>query len=102
MYAIQTTSKKGETMKKILIIIMVIVAAVVITVRINQFVNPPAVSCKADSVVAVYGDTYWNLEQYANCTGGIDKRDRVDAIIQFNGGSPMLHHGQTVYFPQGK
>jgi len=99
MYAIQTTNKKGETMKKILIVIMVVVSAVFIAVRINQLVNPPAVSCEADSVVAVYGDTYWNLEQYANCTGGIDKRDRVDAVIQFNGGSTMIRHGQMIYFP---
>jgi len=102
MYATLTTTKKGETMKKILIVIMVVVSTAVVAVRINQLINPPAVSCEADNVVAVYGDTYWSLEHDAQCTGGLDKQDRVDAIIQLNGGSTMIQHGQMIYFPQDK
>ncbi len=101
MHAISTTSKKGETMKKILIIIMVIVSTAVVAVRINQFINPPAVNCEPVETVAVYGDTYWNLEHDAKCTGGLDKQDRVNAIIELNGGSSMIRHGQVIYFPQG-
>ena len=102
MHAIPTTNKKGAAMKKILIILMVIVAVAVIAIRFNELVNPPAVACEATSTVAQYGDTYWNLEQEANCTGGLDKQDRVDAIIELNGGSATVQLGQMIYFPQGK
>ncbi len=102
MHAIQTNNKKGATMKKAAIAIMVVVIAAVFAVRVNQLINPPAVSCEAESLVAHYGDTYWSLEQEANCTGGYDKQHRVEQIIKLNGGSAMIQHGQKVYFPQGK
>lgn len=102
MYAIQTTNKKGATMKKMLIILMVIVAVAVVAIRVNELVNPPAVACEATSTVAHQGDTHWDLEQEANCTGGYDKRDRVDAIIELNGGSETIMPGQLIIFPQGK
>ena len=102
MYAISTTNKKGATVKKVFIFIMVVAFAVLVAVRVNQLVNPPAVACEAVSTVAHQGDTYWNLEQEANCTGGYDKRDRVDAIIELNGGSETIMPGQLILFPQGK
>lgn len=102
MYAISTINKRGETVKKVFIFIMVVAFAVLVAVRVNQFVNPSAVSCEAVSTVAHYGDTYWTLEQEAICTGGYDKRDRVDAIIEFNGGSATIQNGQMIYFPQDK
>lgn len=102
MYAISTINKKGATMKKMLIIIMVVAAVVITAIRINELVNPSAVSCEAVSTVAHYGDTYWTLEQEAVCTGGYDKQDRVDAIIEFNGGSATIQNGQMIYFPQDK
>jgi hypothetical protein len=102
MHAIQTNNKKGATMKKVAIAIMVVAVAAVFAVRVNQLINPPAVSCVTDSVVAHSGDTYWTLVEEANCTGGYDKQDRVDAVIKLNGGSAMVQHGQMVYFPQGK
>lgn len=89
-------------MKKAAIAIMVVAIAAVLAVRVNQLINPPAVSCEAVSLVAVYGDTYWTLSSDAGCVGGYDKQDRVGQIIEFNGGSAMLQHGQMVYFPQGK
>lgn len=99
MYATYNYNKKGATMKKAAIAIMVVFTLAVIAIRIDQLINPPAVSCEAASLVANYGDTYWNLEREANCTGGYDKQDRVGQVIDFNGGSSDLRHGQLVVFP---
>ncbi len=102
MHAIQTHNKKGVTMKKAAIAIMAVAVAAVFAVRINQLINPPAVSCEAESLVAHYGDTYWTLVNEANCTGGYDKQDRVEQVIKANGGSATVQNGQKIYFPQGK
>ena len=99
MYAMLITDKQERMMKVIVAVIVTIVYVAVIATRFNQLINPPAVNCEADSVVVVYGDTYWNLEDNANCTGGHSKEDRVDQIIQLNGGSSILQHGQVIYFP---
>jgi hypothetical protein len=39
------------------------------------------------------------LSSDANCVGGYDKQDRVGQIIDLNGGSANLNHGQLVIFP---
>ena len=102
MHAIYNHKQKGATMKKVFIAIMVVAVAAVFAVRVNQLTNPPAVSCEAISTIAHYGDTYWSLETEANCTGGVDKQDRVGAIINHNNGSATIQNGQLILFPQGK
>ena len=89
-------------MKKAFIAILLIITVVIVAIRVNQLINPPAVSCNASVIVAHYGDTYWSLVDEANCTGGYDKQDRVEQVIKTNGGSAIIQHGQKIYFPRGK
>ena len=102
MHAIYNHKQKGETVKKVFIFIMAVACAVLVIVRVNQFINPPAVTCEAKSMVAEYNDTMWGLTNKALCTGGWDMRDRVDAVINENGGSAKVMPGQLIIFPQGK
>jgi hypothetical protein len=82
---------------KLITVLIAVLAVLAIITFVDASNNP--VSCQVDSLVAVYGDTYWTLSSDANCIGGYDKQDRVGQIIDLNGGSANLNHGQLVIFP---
>ena len=81
-----------------LITVLIAVSAVLAIITFVEASNNP-VSCQVDSLVAAYGDTYWTLSSDAGCVGGYDKQSRVGHIIDLNGGSANLNHGQLVIFP---
>ena len=81
-----------------LITVLIAVLAVLAIITLVEASNNP-VHCQVDSLVAVYGDTYWTLSSDAGCVGGYDKQDRVGQLIDLNGGSANLNHGQLVIFP---
>jgi hypothetical protein len=85
-------------MKDKLIMAIIAVLSVLAIVSLVDASNNP-VSCQVDSLVATYGDTYWTLSSDAGCVGGYDKQSRVGQIIDLNGGSADLRHGQLVIFP---
>lgn len=58
-----------------------------------------SVTCSKDSVVATYGDSFWTLDSQADCKGGLNKQDRINQLIEFNGGQDQIRHGQLVIFP---
>jgi hypothetical protein len=58
-----------------------------------------SVTCSKDSVVATYGDSFWTLDSQADCKGGLNKQDRINQLIEFNGGQDQIRQGQLVIFP---
>jgi hypothetical protein len=93
-------SRRGVDMNmkdKLIMAIIAVLSVLAIVSFVDASNNP--VSCQVDSLVATYGDTYWTLSSDAGCVGGYDKQSRVGQIIDLNGGSADLRHGQLVIFP---
>ncbi len=57
------------------------------------------VTCPTESIVANYGDSFWTLDSQLGCEGGLNKQDRINQLIEFNGGQYQIRQGQLVIFP---
>lgn len=100
------TRKKVSVMQKIkaitkavAIAIAVVLITLLIGVRIYQLTVAPAVVCEVSNLTAKEGYTYWQIDSIALCVGGFDKQDRINKIIDFNGGSASIRIGQVINLP---